>query len=119
VSEFDVDEKIRKARTLMAELDDVIDSISDCSDSLLDDDALKEIILRSIASHEWDIDWEGDSSFEGMEEKRKIYSSGVMRGYNSALFWLCDALNLVEFFEDHIGHNFENLKGLSDGSTKN
>tara|TARA_R110000868_G_scaffold335547_1_gene596400 strand:- start:3689 stop:4042 length:354 start_codon:yes stop_codon:yes gene_type:complete len=81
-----------------------------CYDKRFDHTDIHEAIIYS-AQHDyhWE-DPEGYSDFES-EEHLAMFMKGVKHGYASALFWLCDHMGMVEFFEDEIGHDFKNVKG--------
>jgi len=63
---------------------------------------LKEALIKSIHSYEWDIDCESNKTYENEPEKRKAFFLGVNSGYYSALFWMADYMGLVNYFEKEV-----------------
>lgn len=41
------------------------------------------------------------------KESIDMYFKGVLEGYSSALFWLCDYFDIIPFFEKNVGHNMD------------
>lgn len=84
-----------------------------CYDKRFDDgDVHAALIYSADHDYHWDSTDESDTTYEENPEKREAFFQGVKYGYSSALFWLCDHFGMVEFFEDEIGHDFKNVKGV-------
>lgn len=81
------------------------------------DSPIEEIKEAIIYSANHDFDWdinnaEMDITYIDEPEKREIFFGGRKQGYLSALFWLSDFFGdeMVNFFENKIGWDFENLE---------
>ncbi len=105
--------QIKQAEKYINKLEELMNSISVDVEYLqheIDLGDIKDCLLSVAKSDDWDIECPHDISYSEDLEKRKILFSGVKGGYSSAIFWMADYFGLVKFFEDEIGHSFENLK---------
>jgi len=104
--------QIKESQKLLDKLEDIMISIKvdmEYLQSEIDLEEVKEALVYAIRPDDWDINCPHDISYQNEPEKREILFNGVKQGYSAALFWMTDYFGLVEFFEEKIGHNFENL----------
>jgi len=66
------------------------------------EELLKEALIKSIHSDDWNINTESDMTYENEPEKREAYFIGVNSGYYSALFWIADYMGLITHFENEV-----------------
>jgi hypothetical protein len=110
-------ENLKKANELAEQLKKILSSIhsemeyhdTENLDEYISDDCIKKIMIESIHDHdyEFDINNESNITYADEPEKRKSYYVGVNSGYNTAFFWLCEYLDLLNFFENEISPIFE------------
>jgi hypothetical protein len=85
---------------------------TNCIYSFTYESEIEETLLHVASkNYHWE-DGEFYKVFKNQEEK-EIFLKGIKYGYASALFWIADGFSMVKFFEDYIGHNFENIKNRS------
>lgn len=70
--------------------------------------------MKNAARGFWVNDKDNVVGFSCKEDKER-YFKGVRDGISDVLFWLCDELNIVEFFENQIGHSLEHCKDPHQG----
>ncbi len=106
-------EECRKEIDLEDEGNTYCDKCNENSTDILD---IKQALIYSAKQEEWIPSDETDITYIDEPEKRKIFFKGMKRGYASALFWLSDYFGdeMVKFFEDKIGHRFENMNNKEE-----
>lgn len=108
--------QLEEVENLADKIEELIISIKVDVDYLEADIELEEIqealINAAFHTYHWEPDSTTDLTYEDEPEKREAFFQGVKYGYSSALFWIADffGTEMVTFFENKIGHNFENLK---------
>lgn len=72
------------------------------NDEYVSCDHIRDAVFNSIKDYELNINEINDCNYSDNPEKRKAFYIGVISGYRSALFWICDDLNLITFFENKV-----------------
>lgn len=72
----------------------------ECSEKITQEEIKRCVVEVSKKSYLW----KSKDCYTGFESEKDLetYLTGLRRGYENALFWLCDHFGLVEFYEKEI-----------------
>lgn len=84
-----------------------------CRDYEISESQIKDYMKSAVRSF-WLNDKYNCVGFKSKEEKETFFR-GFRDGISDVLFWLCDDLGIMDFFENEIGHSLEHLKEPGQG----